>query len=138
MEATFSRRLIVGGRSYEITAAGADAGPIALRVVGHDRDGRVVAEVTGELAPDELPVLADVVTSTLAGLVAMTHTPARRRHAHPNHGARWAPDDDERLVTRYRGGASIPDLMKEFGRNRGGIRSRLVHLGEISAEPRAA
>lgn len=144
-QTTFDRRLIVGGRRYEITASGTGDAPLTVRFVGRDHDGRVVTEVTGEIPPDDLPAVADVITSTLAGLVAVTHEPARRRAAtlagmrqrHPNHGARWTSEDDARLVARHREGAGIPALMDEFGRNRGGIRSRLVQLGEVSAEDAA-
>jgi hypothetical protein len=65
MEVTFSRRLIVGGRCYEITASGIDDDPLHLRLLGRGQDGEVVTEVTGTIPPDDLPALTDVVTSTL-------------------------------------------------------------------------
>lgn len=41
----------------------------------------------------------------------------------------WTASDDERLKRRYREGASISQLVQEFGRQPGGIRSRLKKLG---------
>ena len=57
--------------------------------------------------------LTDVLTSTLAGLVALTQharsraaPPPDRRGRHPNQGARWTAEDDARLIERYRAGAA--------------------------------
>ena len=41
----------------------------------------------------------------------------------------WTKDDDETLRQRYHHGATINDLVKEFQRQPGGIRSRLKKLG---------
>jgi hypothetical protein len=59
---------------------------------------------------------------------------ARKRRRHPNAGARWTADDQARLVQRHHEGASVEELMRELGRNRGGILSRLVQLGELPQE----
>jgi hypothetical protein len=59
---------------------------------------------------------------------------ARKRKRHPNAGARWTADDQARLVQRHHEGASVEELMRELGRNRGGILSRLVQLGELPQE----
>jgi len=41
----------------------------------------------------------------------------------------WTNDEDERLKKRYKQGATINDLVNEFQRKPGGIRSRLKKLG---------
>jgi predicted Holliday junction resolvase-like endonuclease len=41
----------------------------------------------------------------------------------------WAKDEDEHLRQRYKQGATINDLVSEFQRKPGGIRSRLKKLG---------
>lgn len=41
----------------------------------------------------------------------------------------WTKDDDEKLRQRYNQGTTINDLVKEFQRQPGGIRSRLKKLG---------
>ena len=77
-----------------------------------------------------------MLTSTLAGLVALhpRHRVTVRRPRAANHGSRWSPLDDQRLVERHRAGAKRKDLAAEFGRSPAGIRARLIHLGEINLE----
>jgi hypothetical protein len=129
---TIDRHLTIGDTQFLITASGTRR--IDLAVVACDREGRVVSEISGGISPTDLPSVADVVTATLAGLVAL-HTGAPGRPGrHLNHGNRWSAEDDARLIERHRQGATQKDLMTEFGRSRGGIRSRLIHLGEISEE----
>lgn len=130
------RQVIVGDTQFLITASGRGGGRIDLAVVGCDRDGRVVSEISGGIAPRDLPAMTDVLTSTLAGLVALheEHRGSRRAlRRRPNHGVRWRPEEDARLAERHRAGASQRQLMEEFGRSRGGIRARLEHLGLIEA-----
>ncbi len=50
---------------------------------------------------------------------------------HPNHGAPWRKEDDQRLAELYKRQTSIPDLMALFGRSRGGITYRLRKLNLI-------
>jgi hypothetical protein len=134
------RQVVVGETQFLVTASGSGARRIDLAVVGCDRDGRVVSEISGGISPRDLPAMTDVVTSTLAGLVALHEqhraapAAARRR---PNHGVRWRPEEDARLAARHRAGAGMRELMEEFGRSRGGIRARLEHLGLIDASPPA-
>jgi len=122
--------MTAGAISYHISAAGDGEQPIDLVLAGRDREGRVVSSLTGEIRPADLGDVTALVTSTLAGLVAAQQQPAARRRP-GNQGARWSAEDDERLVERHREGAPERVLMAEFGRTRGGIRSRLEHLGEI-------
>ncbi|GIE96699.1 hypothetical protein [Paractinoplanes rishiriensis] len=137
---TLDRRLLLGETDYQVTAFPTDDHRIDLCIVSSDGDGRVVSEISGGLAPADLVGLTDVLTSTLAGLIAMTQPalssrvapPPERRGRHPNQGTRWTPEDDETLVARYRAGARPRDLMTELGRSHGGIRSRLEFLGELA------
>ncbi|MGK5684801.1 hypothetical protein [Actinoplanes sp. URMC 104] len=138
---TLDRRLVLGEIDYQVTAFPTDDRRIELCIVSSDGDGHVVSEISGGISPADLPALTDVLTSTLAGLIAMTQPPPvpapagpppDRRDRHPNQGARWSPADDELLVARYRAGARPRDLMAEFGRSNGGIRARLEYLGELA------
>ena len=138
---TLDRRLVIGETDYQVTAFPTDDHRIDLCIVSSDGDGQVVSEISGGLAPADLAGLTDVLISTLAGLIAMTQSPfpgraappADRRGRYPNQGARWTPEDDDRLVARYRAGARPRELMEEFGRSNGGIRSRLEYLGELAS-----
>ncbi|GAA3201060.1 hypothetical protein ACFO1B_05930 [Dactylosporangium siamense] len=57
------------------------------------------------------------------------HTPAYTmedlRRVHPNSHKPWRPEDDARLAERAAQGATVNELMSEFGRNRGAIAARL-------------
>lgn len=137
---TLDRRLVLGEIDYQVTAFPTDDKRIELCIVSSDGDGEVVSEISGGIAPSDLAPLTDVLTSTLAGLIAMTQPPFSvraapppdRRGRYPNQGARWTPEDDDRLVARYRAGARPRELMDEFGRTNGGIRARLEYLGELT------
>ncbi|MEV8507884.1 hypothetical protein AB0368_24105 [Actinoplanes sp. NPDC051475] len=134
------RHFTSGGNTYQVTASGTGDERIRLTVTGWDPGGEVVSEISGGILPADLLAVADALTSTLTGLaalrargkppVALKEKPKR----YPNRGARWSPEDDERLVARYREGVGFGELMEEFGRSRGGIRARLESLGEIAVE----
>ncbi|MEV4350682.1 hypothetical protein AB0J83_40005 [Actinoplanes sp. NPDC049596] len=137
---TLDRRLTLGDTDYQVTTYPTETERFDLCIVSSDHDGNVVSEISADIVPSDLAGLTDVLTSTLAGLLAMTHPgpgardapPPDRRNRHPNQGVRWTPADDERLLTRYREGARPRDLMAEFGRSNGGIRARLELLGELT------
>ncbi len=56
---------------------------------------------------------------------------ARIREGHPNAYRPWREEDDDELRRRFIGQATTTQLAKEFGRDRGAIRSRLKKLGLI-------
>ena len=51
------------------------------------------------------------------------------REQHPNAYRPWNKEQDEELHHLFSSGSSISDLMKKFGRKRGGITARLEKLG---------
>ena len=146
---SLERHLTVGPHLYQLTASGTGDDRIGLTLVGWTAAGEVVSEISGGISPDDLTPVADALTSTLAGLATLRRQrlttsaaaaggsatvvaqPAKR---HPNQGVRWSAEDDDRLVARYREGASAKELMAEFGRSRGGITARLEHLGLITLD----
>jgi len=69
---TLDRRLVLGETDYQVTAFPTDDNRIDLCIVSSDGDGHVVSEISGGLSPADLVGLTDVLTSTLAGLIAMT------------------------------------------------------------------
>ena len=127
---SLDRQMTVGDTQFLITATGSLSTRIELAVVGCDRDGRVISEISGGISPHDLPVVAEVVSATLNGLVALHPQRVTLRRRAANHGARWSADDDERLIARHRAGASRKVLSGEFGRSQAGIKARLEHLGE--------
>lgn len=54
---------------------------------------------------------------------------AEVRRKHPKAYTAWSADDEARLAELFRAGRSVEELMAEFGRQRGGIMSRLEKLG---------
>lgn len=57
------------------------------------------------------------------------------REKYPQAFTRWQPDEDERLVAEFHGGRTMAELVALHGRARGGITSRLVHLGLVDPNP---
>ena len=55
---------------------------------------------------------------------------------HPRAYEPWTEEEDERLIAEYQRGKTIEELMKLFGRQRGGIESRLRKLGAICSQYR--
>ncbi|HFG1848936.1 TPA: hypothetical protein ACGF4I_003493, partial [Vibrio cholerae] len=53
----------------------------------------------------------------------------RQNPKHRNAYKPWSSHDDELLMKMHSEGASIPELCDYFGRQRGGITSRLRKLG---------
>jgi hypothetical protein len=56
------------------------------------------------------------------------------RVQHANSHKRWTPEDEEQLTSRHSEGATIAQLVTEFGRNEGGITARLRRLGLIDPD----
>ncbi|MBO0841288.1 MAG: hypothetical protein J2O49_10775, partial [Sciscionella sp.] len=109
---------------------------IELRVMGADDDGRMVADGTVRLPTDGLAAVGQVLHRILTGIAALYGQPIGSASPKPANGNQpWTAELDERLASRW---AQAPDttaakaiatLAEEFGRSRGGIRSRLVKLG---------
>jgi len=56
------------------------------------------------------------------------------REKHPNAYKPWSADDDARLTELFRDDKKVSVLVKEFGRQRGAIESRLVRLGLVEPD----
>ena len=56
------------------------------------------------------------------------------REKFPNAYRPWSKDDDARLTELFRNSAKVSVLVKEFGRQRGSISSRLVRLGLVEPD----
>ena len=131
---TLDRRLVVGSTTYRIAATDTGDDRIDLTVIGLTPAGQVVSEISGGISPADLTGMAEVLASTLAGLETLRAdhrvSPVSGKPRKPNHGVRWTPEADDRLLALHRDGMSEKELMEEFGRSRNGIRARLQHLTE--------
>jgi len=56
------------------------------------------------------------------------------RQKHPNAYKPWSKEDDTKLTEMFRESATVPTLVKEFGRQRGSISSRLIRLGLVEPD----
>lgn len=56
------------------------------------------------------------------------------RAKHPNAYRPWSREDDDKLTLMFREGTKVSALVKEFGRQKGSISSRLVRLGLVEPE----
>jgi len=56
------------------------------------------------------------------------------RAKHPNAYRPWSREDDDRLTVMFRDGTKVSALVKEFGRQKGSINSRLIRLGLVEPE----
>ncbi|MFI5933182.1 hypothetical protein [Actinoplanes sp. NPDC051494] len=136
------QHLVVGAHTYQITASGTGGEKVSLSLYGWGPEGAVVSEMSGGISSLDLPAVAEALSSTLAGLVAMrspgkvvkAKAAVERPKRYPNRGTRWSTEDDALLLARFRGGCTERALMEEFGRSRGGIRARLETLGEIEPD----
>ena len=102
-------------------------------------------KVFGKLPADELKKMHDNFVIACEGKVKKFFTstqasPLKRgikkevpfaeiREKHPNAYRPWSKEQDEELKKLFTAGSKIVDLMKSFGRKRGGITARLEKLG---------
>lgn len=61
-----------------------------------------------------------------------SHSVREIQKTHPRAYEPWTEEDDERLIAECQSDRTIEELMELFGRQRGGIRSRLRKLGLLS------
>src|SRR5258706_16424095 len=62
------RRLDISGRTYEVSACGGGWDPVAVRVTGRNHGGYVVTQLTGDVLPQDLTDVADLLQATFMGL----------------------------------------------------------------------
>ena len=53
-------------------------------------------------------------------------------HPAENAGKPWSPEDEEILCKMYDSRCTIKEMCNRFGRTKGSITARLVHLGKIA------
>ena len=89
-------------------------------------DGQMI-----EMSSREWTLLTRAVGLLLGQHEAHDASPPAKRSTKPRagrSGLRWTEDDDANLLRRWEAGDTVGELMAHFGRNEGGITSRLVRL----------
>ena len=95
--------------------------------------------ITGEaLATYDSCNQADVVRALHSVLMEVDKQPKKNPQPQPeNAGKPWTTEEDELLLTAYRGGVKASELAKRHKRTNGSIVARLVKLGEIKERSEA-
>jgi hypothetical protein len=102
-------------------------------------------KVFGKLSIDELKKMHENFVLACGGKVKKISTPtqasplkrgikkpfAEIREKHPNAYRSWSKEQDEELKKLFSEGKKVLELMKIFGRKRGGINARLEKLGLV-------
>ena len=70
----------------------------------------------------------DVPASSAEPEKPKAYTVEEKRKVHPNAYAPWSAEEEQYLAERCAQGASLAELAREFGRNQGGIASRLIRI----------
>jgi hypothetical protein len=116
-----------------------------------ERDGQfrqsaeAVGAAFGRMPPEELGALHAAFVKAIGGREpeeikkeraqgAAQSRLQKMREKHPNAYKPWTAEDDARLTELFRASAAVSTLVKEFGRQRGAINSRLVRLGLVEPD----
>ena len=75
------------------------------------------------------------ILEALNSAVTLLGKRADKRDLPPSTGARWTPEEEERLLREFDEGFSIASIAAAHARKPGGIRARLIKLGRL--EPSA-
>lgn len=90
-----------------------------------------VNPLTGEvLSANDSCNQVEVVRALHAVLKHMSSIP--KAHPAENAGKPWSPEDEETLCKMYDSRCTIKEMCNRFGRTKGSITARLVHLGKIT------
>ena len=124
-------------RTCQISSSPAPDGRWEFSLITCDTDGQILSDLSGVLAPDDVGLILSALPLEIAALGAWGGPPsalAERRLKHPNLYAKWTEAEESDLVERFRGGARFTEIAGELGRTVGGVKARLIRLGELSPE----
>ena len=144
-EFTMLRETTIAGQTFRVTAQFVQGSRVLLEFASETSEGEITGGLNGEIAVPELLPAASALSSLVGGVAVAVGAAragknfdvkqARRRYPKAYQG--WTKFEEKRLLERYRTGASVEELSKEFSRQPGGIRSRLAKLGleQLGAPP---
>lgn len=135
---TLEREVTEAGRTYQVTASVLADGRTAISLRSGPADAMELNELSGVIAPEDLPVIARVLRPELAGIAAWQGIKldppdwAERREQmlrdYPNVGSPWTDDEEQQLLELHRAGTPIREIARKLGRRTGGISARLEKL----------
>jgi hypothetical protein len=140
---TLEREVTEAGRTYRVSASVLADGRTAICLRSGAAGTPELNEISGVVAPEDLPMIARVLRPELAGIAAWQGIRldppswAERRDQmlldHPNLGARWTDEEEQRLVELHRAGTPIREIARTLGRRTGGVTARLERLAAQSS-----
>jgi hypothetical protein len=140
---TLEREVTEAGRTYQVTASVLADGRTAISLRSGPADAMVLNEISGHIAPEDLPMIARILRPELAGIAAWQGIRLdppdwfdRREQLlrdHPNAYAPWTQEQEQQLLDLHESGASIREIARRLGRRSGGITARLEKLVAQSA-----
>jgi hypothetical protein len=100
----------------------------------HPATGEKLAADSPYQHPDTVRALFEAMRA-LESAAAAGPAAAERRPALPQagSGARWSPEEEQRLVAGFEAGQSVEALARSHNRSRAAIEARLVKLGKLDA-----
>lgn len=87
---------------------------------------------TLRLTPEQAIALAgELLTASSQHKGTQPNVVAKPIDVPENHGKQWDEKEEKQLLQRYQSGISIEDIAKRHKRGVGGVRARLVKLGQL-------
>ncbi|GLZ81248.1 hypothetical protein Afil01_60550 [Actinorhabdospora filicis] len=128
----YQETVAIGPNTYDLTAT-ATGDVYELDVNGCDKDGMVVARVTGRIPAAELTRVTRALNRLAADIRERRENAGMRADwlQYPNKGAPWTVEDERELTDRFRAGEEIDHIAGDLGRSPGSLRARLLLLGVV-------
>lgn len=133
---TVCRQIHVGQRVLDFAARRTAPGRYTIELNGRTPGEPPGTRITGEIAAADLASVGSFLTrmlrEVLTALADETREAAAEQSLYPVEGASWTVEEDAELFARVRGGQTIGELARAFGRRPDAIRSRLGAAGLIT------
>jgi hypothetical protein len=129
------REVTGADRTCQISATPAPDGRWEFSLITNDADGQVLTDLTGMVAPDDVELILSALPMEIATMGIWGGPPravVERRRKHPRLYTKWTEEHEAYLVERFREGASCTEIAEELGRTVGGVKARLVRLGQLT------
>ncbi|MBX9812298.1 MAG: hypothetical protein K2Y16_11910 [Burkholderiales bacterium] len=83
--------------------------------------------------PDTVRALFEAVRAIEGGRAPAAKSEPKPAPPQSGAGARWTPEEEERLAAAFDAGRTVDELVRAHNRSRAGIEARLLKLGKIDA-----
>jgi DNA-directed RNA polymerase specialized sigma24 family protein len=135
---TLEREVTEAGRTYQVTASVLADGRTAISLRSGSVDAQELNELSGVIAPEDLPMIARVLRPELASIAVWQGIRLdppdwidRREQMlrdFPNAYSPWTDEQERQLIELHESGVSLREIARRLGRRTGGITARLEKL----------